>query len=116
MREVNSTDSAELRRYGVDLLRGRLTRLRTLDEDDLPLLSRWWNDPEVMVLQQARALPQRQSSTEDLFRSWSAPSKVGFGFTEEGRRRAAVFHHGAFHDEILLGMLRDEHAATVQPN
>lgn len=31
------------------------------------------------------------------------------GFAEEGRRRAAVFHRGAFHDQVLLGLLEDEY-------
>ncbi|WP_250007734.1 GNAT family N-acetyltransferase [Actinoplanes sp. M2I2] len=30
------------------------------------------------------------------------------GFVEEGRRRAAAYHRSAFHDEVLMGMLRDE--------
>lgn len=30
------------------------------------------------------------------------------GFVEEGRRREAVFHDGAFHDEVLMSMLRRE--------
>lgn len=31
------------------------------------------------------------------------------GFVEEGRRRAAVFHRCEFHDQVLMGMLRDEY-------
>jgi len=31
------------------------------------------------------------------------------GFTQEGRRRAAAYHRSAFHDEILMGILRDEY-------
>jgi RimJ/RimL family protein N-acetyltransferase len=31
------------------------------------------------------------------------------GFVQEGRRRAATFHRGAFHDEILMGILRDDY-------
>ncbi|SMH50910.1 Protein N-acetyltransferase, RimJ/RimL family [Rathayibacter oskolensis] len=30
------------------------------------------------------------------------------GFTEEGRRRDAVFHAGAFHDEVLMAVLAHE--------
>jgi RimJ/RimL family protein N-acetyltransferase len=32
----------------------------------------------------------------------------GLGFLEEGRRRRALFCNGAFHDEILFGMTREE--------
>ncbi|KAD3514964.1 GNAT family N-acetyltransferase [Arthrobacter yangruifuii] len=31
------------------------------------------------------------------------------GFREEGRRRAAAFHRGEFHDQVLLGMLEEEY-------
>lgn len=31
------------------------------------------------------------------------------GFVEEGRRRAAVFHDASFHDQVIMGMLRDEY-------
>jgi RimJ/RimL family protein N-acetyltransferase len=31
------------------------------------------------------------------------------GFVEEGRRRAAVYHHSAYADEILMGILRTEY-------
>lgn len=34
---------------------------------------------------------------------------TSLGFAEEGRRRAAVFHRGAFHDQVLLGLLEDEY-------
>lgn len=37
---------------------------------------------------------------------------TSLGFAEEGRRRAAVFHRGAFHDQVLLGMLADEYRAS----
>ena len=35
------------------------------------------------------------------------------GFVEEGRRRAAVYHRGAFHDQVLLGLLEDEYRAAA---
>ncbi|WP_082498935.1 MULTISPECIES: GNAT family N-acetyltransferase [unclassified Rathayibacter] len=33
------------------------------------------------------------------------------GFTEEGRRRDAVFHAGSFHDEVLMSVLAHERRA-----
>lgn len=33
------------------------------------------------------------------------------GFREEGRRREVVFLDGAWHDEIVMGLLRSEWAA-----
>ncbi|MCC9178388.1 GNAT family N-acetyltransferase [Arthrobacter sp. zg-Y750] len=38
---------------------------------------------------------------------------TSLGFIEEGRRRAAVFHRGAFHDQVLLGMLEQEYRASA---
>lgn len=34
---------------------------------------------------------------------------TSLGFVEEGRRRAAVYHRGAFHDQVLLGLLEEEY-------
>src|SRR5699024_4237302 len=60
----------------------RLTRLRPLDEDVLPLLTRWWNAPGIAVLQQQVALPQQSSTTAESFRSWSTqPGEGGFGYS-----------------------------------
>lgn len=33
------------------------------------------------------------------------------GFVEEGRRRAATFHGGTFHDHVQMGILEDEYRA-----
>jgi RimJ/RimL family protein N-acetyltransferase len=30
------------------------------------------------------------------------------GFKEEGRRREAVYKNGAYHDEVMFGLLRQE--------
>src|SRR5699024_10122915 len=48
--------SDDLADYAAGMLSGRLSRLRALAEDDLPVLGEWWNDPAVMVLQQPRVL------------------------------------------------------------
>jgi RimJ/RimL family protein N-acetyltransferase len=44
-------------------------------------------------------------------RGIAAYKKVGF--VQEGRRRAAVFHDGDFHDEVLMGLLESE---LTEPN
>lgn len=36
------------------------------------------------------------------------------GFVEEGRQRAHVWSDGAYHDHVLMGLLRDEWAAARQ--
>ena len=38
---------------------------------------------------------------------------ASLGFVEEGVRRAAVYHRSAFHDQVLMGMLRDEYLARA---
>ena len=35
------------------------------------------------------------------------------GFTLEGRKREAHFHDGKYHDELIMGILRDEFSAVV---
>ncbi len=36
------------------------------------------------------------------------------GFQEEGRRRKAYFRNGAYHDEVVFGLLKDEWSALCQ--
>ena len=36
---------------------------------------------------------------------------TALGFTTEGCRRAAVYHRGEFHDQILFGLLAEEYSA-----
>lgn len=35
------------------------------------------------------------------------------GFVLEGVRRAVAFHAGAFHDEVLMGILAEEHGIAT---
>lgn len=37
------------------------------------------------------------------------------GFEIEGRLRQQIFRHGAWHDEIVMGVLRDDFARPAQP-
>ena len=37
------------------------------------------------------------------------------GFLEEGRRRRTVYAHGAYHDEVPLGLLKEEFEANDGP-
>jgi len=89
--------SDDLADYAAGMLSGRLTRLRALAEDDLPVLGEWWNDPAVMVLQQPRVLPQGVSSTADMFRSWSnTPGESGFGYSIVNASDELVGHVAVF--------------------
>jgi RimJ/RimL family protein N-acetyltransferase len=46
-------------------------------------------------------------------RAMAAYRKVGF--VEEGRRRAAVYRNGTWHDDVKMGMLRSEWDARQSP-
>ena len=43
--------------YGINLLISDTIRLRELQDDDLPILTQWWNSPEFMALQGNIVLP-----------------------------------------------------------
>ncbi|UNX55076.1 GNAT family N-acetyltransferase [Georgenia sp. TF02-10] len=75
------TTSDAARAYGRDLLVGRHVRLRPLADADLPVLDRWWQDPQWQVLQQGSVLPRPAGPAGEQFRSWSGnagPGSVGF--------------------------------------
>lgn len=171
------------------ILQGKLCRLRVADEADFPTLAAWWEDPELIGLQNSNFRPMPAEGTIHNFRQWSAnrtSEAVGFsvevdgelaghitlygctapnrvatyavmigppfqgrgigqdatrvalryafeelgankvelatqsyntraqatyracGFITEGVRRAATFHRGTWHDEVLMGILADE--------
>ena len=74
----------DLEAYGRGLLRGRLTRLRPLEEDDLAALAAWWDVPTWMAHQTLHVLPRPRAKTEEMFRSWSANgSATSVGFSIE---------------------------------
>lgn len=188
------TSGEQAQAHGRGVLRGELVSLRPLQDDDVALLERWWNDPENAALQQRVVRPQPAASFTDIVRGWSANatgSGVGFtvvdlgdtsvaghatlfgasmpgrcaklaimigpehvgrglgtdavrvltgygfqemglhrieltvwsfnqrarrayaaaGFIEEGRRRDAVFHGGAWYDEVLMARLETDDAS-----
>lgn len=55
---------------------GERTRLRELREGDLPLLTRWWRDPEVAVFND-HIQPRPDAALEEMFRTWSGNSTSG---------------------------------------
>lgn len=74
----------DFQEYASEILRGEKIRLRPLQEDDLPRLAAWWNDPAWMVLQQAAIFPTPEASTIEMFRNWSGNDNPrGFGFSIE---------------------------------
>jgi len=50
----------------------------------------------------------RVSSAAVAFNERSIKLHKNLGFREEGRSRQAVFRNGQYHDEVLVGMLREE--------
>lgn len=57
--------------YGINLLISDTIRLRELQDDDLPILTQWWNSPEFMALQGNIVLPHPGIEAAGLFKSWS---------------------------------------------
>lgn len=56
--------------------------LRPLQDDDVPVLERWWNDPAVGTLQQRVVRPQPAATFTDIVRGWSANTNgASVGFT-----------------------------------
>jgi RimJ/RimL family protein N-acetyltransferase len=50
----------------------------------------------------------RISSSAFSFNARSIKMHLKLGFKEEGRQREVVFKNGAYHDEVIFGLLRDE--------
>ena len=50
----------------------------------------------------------RISSSAWFFNGRSIKMHLKVGFTEEGRRREAVYKNGVYHDEVTFGLLRQE--------
>ena len=84
----------DFRDYAASILQGDKVHLRALEEDDLPLLATWWNDPTWMVFQNAKITPTPHSSTIDMFRTWSGNKDASsFGFSiEEAASKELVGH------------------------
>jgi RimJ/RimL family protein N-acetyltransferase len=79
MRRLTDTDAAIA--YSTGLLRGERVYLREVREDDLAQLSRWWNDPATLPLQQSSVRPIPGQTMADRFRLWTAntsPQDTGF--------------------------------------
>ena len=70
MSALDDADGA--RAYGASILRGEKVYLRELRDDDLPLLVKWWNDPQAAALQTLVVRPQPESTIVEKFRAWSA--------------------------------------------
>lgn len=76
--------------------RGDKIRLRPLQEDDLPRLAAWWNDPAWMVLQQAAVFPTPEASTVEMFRNWSRNDNPrGFSYSIEEIESGKLLGHVA---------------------
>lgn len=79
----------ELRSWAADLLTGEKVRLRATTAEDLELLARWWNEPDVALFQQTRIVQQPETQIRELFASWArndSPGAVGYSVirTDDG--------------------------------
>ncbi len=81
MDQITSADAAES--YAAGLLVGRRTRLRVLEEADLPVLDRWWQHVDTSALQRDAVVTQPAGAVSEQFRRWSAndPTSPDVGFS-----------------------------------
>ena len=102
-------DAASAREYGAAILRGEKVYLRELRDDDLPLLTKWWNDPQASALQTLVVQPQPEASIVEKYRTWSANKDFGgAGFSIVARDDDALIGHVA-----LFGAHVPTRAATL---
>lgn len=69
--------------YGRQLLTGERDRLRGLRDDDLPVLARWRQDPELGALQMTSVVPTSTAAAREFFSRWSANQDSGVGLSIE---------------------------------
>lgn len=93
MNDLDDADAA--RAYGAAILRGEKVYLRELRDNDLPLLVKWWNDPQAAALQTIVVRPQLESAIVEKYRSWSTNKD----FT------GALFSIVAQEDDGLIGSI-----------
>lgn len=67
--DIWNTENAQ--DYGINLLISEHIRLRELQDDDLPILTQWWNSPEFMALQGNLVLPHPGTEAAELFKGRS---------------------------------------------
>jgi RimJ/RimL family protein N-acetyltransferase len=67
--------------YGRSVLEGVAIRLRALEPGDLALLSSWWQDPGLAVLQSPMVQPRPMAAIGEQFTTWSANTGSGVGFS-----------------------------------
>ena len=67
--DIWNTENAQ--DYGINLLISEHIRLRELQDDDLPILTQWWNSPEFMALQGSLVLPHPGTEAAKLFKGRS---------------------------------------------
>ena len=67
--DIWNTENAQ--DYGINLLISEHIRLRELQEEDLPILTQWWNSPEFMALQGSLVLPHPGTEAAELFKGRS---------------------------------------------
>ncbi|MCL4516307.1 MAG: GNAT family N-acetyltransferase [Firmicutes bacterium] len=114
---------------------GERVYLRPMEPEDLPLIRKWVNDPEIRGLI-GEALPSSRASVEehleairkDRDRVWFSivlkedGRVVGFnqkalrfyekvGFKREGVWRESYYYNHTFHDFVMMSILEDEFRA-----
>jgi RimJ/RimL family protein N-acetyltransferase len=81
--EADLTNASDAESYAAAILVGRRTRLRALEEPDLPVLDRWWQHVDTATMRRDVVVPQPAGSAFEQFRPWSAndPANPDAGFS-----------------------------------
>ena len=87
------------KRDSTKFLIGERVYLRPIEPEDLPLVRKWANDPEIRRLT-GETLPMSQADADGFL------EKVGF--RKEGLQRDGYYYDHAYHDFVMMSLLEDE--------
>lgn len=90
-----------------DPLVGDLVRLRELQDEDLPQLVAWWNDPGVATFQSPTIHPHMAGGIVEMFRSWCRNDTGDCGLCITKRKGGELVGHAA-----LFGATTKDRCAT----
>lgn len=87
-------DVTWVRDFARRTLEGERVRLRPVTDDDLVLMDRWWNTPEILPLQTSTLLPRPEGKGIERMRGWLSNEKLdSVGFAVERRDDGELLGH-----------------------
>ncbi len=87
---------------GSRLLQGHRVRFRELRDEDLPVLVRWWQNPDTVLFQNLTGAPRPEETIAEMFRSWSTNASSGnVGFSVVDRHTDELLGHVVLYGAAL---------------